>query len=101
MITASIRKDNVNLYYPESDWQMFKQLLNIWFDFNDYRELPYRFSRSKLAFNIAGLIRQGKASVQDLKVFSKKLQLAVGALLGDFSIMEEVTGLKYEGKDEE
>ena len=100
-MVTKLKTNNVDVYYPESDWQLLKQLLNIWFDFADYRELPFRFSRSKLAFNIAGLINQGKADIQDLKVFSKKLQLAVGALLGDFSIMEEVTGLKYEGGDEE
>ena len=80
--------------YPESDWQTFKDLLNIWFDFADYREIPFRYSRSKLALNIAGLINEGKAQIEDLKAFSKDLQWDVRCLLGDESILEEWYGIK-------
>ena len=58
--------------------------------------MSYRFSRSKLAFNIAALINQGKADVKDLEVFSKRLQLAVRALLGDFIAWEEVRSYRVE-----
>lgn len=81
--------------YPETDWQTFKQLLNIWFDFAEYRDaLPFQCSRSKLALNIAGLIKEGKATIEDLVVFSKKLQWDVRCLLGDESIFEEWYGIK-------
>ena len=96
-----IKRDNVNVYYPESDWQLFKQFLNVWYDFANYIELPFRFSRSKLAFNIAALINQGKADVKDLKAFSKKLQLHVTALIGDIPAWEEVSGIKFGGEEEE
>lgn len=91
--------------YPESDWQLFKQCLNVWFDFADddyYRErLPFRFSRSKLALNMAALINQNKARMEDLKIFSKQLQWDVRALLCDVKGIEEMSGLKYGGVDEE
>ena len=81
--------------YPETDWQTFKQLLNIWFDFAEYRDdLPFQCSRSKLALNIAGLIKEKKARIEDLVVFSKKLQWDVWCLLGDESILEEWYGIK-------
>lgn len=86
--------------YPETDWQTFKQLLNIWFDFADYHELPFRFSRSKLALNIAGLIKEKKARIEDLVVFSKKLQWDVRCLLGDESILEEWYGIRRGEEDE-
>lgn len=89
------------MMYPETDWQTFKQLLNIWFDFADYRELPFRFSRSKLAFNIAGLINEGKAQIEDLKAFSKDLQWDVRCLLGDEKILEEWYGIKIGEEDED
>ena len=80
--------------YPESDWQTFKDLLNIWFDFAEYRDdLPFQCSRSKLALNIAGLIKEGKATIEDLVVFSKDLQWDVRCLLGDESILEEWYGI--------
>ena len=89
--------------YPETDWQTFKQLLNIWFDFAEYREyrddLPFRFSRSKLALNIAGLINEGKVQIEDLKAFSKDLQWDVRCLLGDESILEEWYGIKRGEED--
>ena len=87
----------LNRTYPESDWQFFKQILNIWFSFADYRELPYRFSRAMLPLNLAALIRQGKeskADVEDLKGFSKQLQHDVRVLLGDKSVLEQFHGLK-------
>ena len=91
----------VERQYPETDWQTFKDLLNIWFDFAEYREyrddLPFRFSRSKLALNIAGLVREKKAKmakIEDLVVFSKKLQWDVRCLLGDESILEEWYGIR-------
>ncbi len=87
--------------YPESDWQLFKQCLNVWFDFADddyYRErLPFRFSRSKLALNMAALIRDHKARIEDLKSFSRDLQWDVRALLCDVKGIEEMSGLKYGG----
>ena len=83
------------MMYPETDWQTFKQLLNIWFDFAEYRDdLPFQCSRSKLALNIAGLIKEKKARIEDLVVFSKKLQWDVWCLLGDESILEEWYGIK-------
>ena len=81
--------------YPETDWQTFKDLLNIWFDFAEYRDdLPFQCSRSKLALNIAGLIKEGKATIEDLVVFSKDLQWDVRCLLGDESILEEWYGIR-------
>ena len=87
--------------YPETDWQTFKQLLNIWFDFAEYREdLPFQCSRSKLALNIAGLIKEKKARIEDLVIFSKKLQWDVRCLLGDESILEEWYGIRRGEEDE-
>ena len=83
----------LNRTYPESDWQFFKQLLNVCFSFADYRELPYRFSRSMLAQNLAVLINQGKADVADLSGFSKQLQHDVRILLCDYSVLKEFHGL--------
>ena len=84
--------------YPETDWQTFKQLLNIWFDFAEYRDdLPFRFSRSKLALNIAGLVKEKKAKmakIGDLVIFSKKLQWDVRCLFGDEKILEEWYGIR-------
>ena len=83
--------------YPETDWQTFKQLLNIWFDFAEYREyrddLPFQCSRSKLALNIAGLVREKKAKIEDLKAFSKDLQWDARCLLGDESILYLKNGM--------
>ena len=87
--------------YPETDWQTFKQLLNIWFDFAEYRDdLPFQCSRSKLALNIAGLIREKKARIEDLAVFSKDLQWDVRCLLGNESILEEWYGIRRGEEDE-
>ena len=91
----------MNRTYPESDWQTFKQALNVWFDFANYRELPFRFSRSMLAPNLAGLIRDKKAAVEDLKVFSRQLQCDVRTLLGDESVFEEFYGLTIEEDTDE
>ena len=99
----------INRTYPESDWQTFKQALNVWFDFNDYREqLPFRFSRSMLAPNLAGLIREGKkekAAVEDLKSagFSRQLQCDVkrAFLLGNDKecVLQKFYGVKNGGAE--
>ena len=92
----------INRSYPESDWQTFKQALNVWFDFSsNYLEpLPFRFSRSMLAPNLAGLIRDKKATVEDFvedfKAFSRQLQCDVRTLLGGESVFEEFYGLTTE-----
>ena len=94
--------DSYNRTYPESDWNTFKQALNIWFDFADYRELPFRFSRSMLAQNLAAMIEEGTIkSIEDLKAFSKQLQHDVRCLIGDKAVLEEFHGIKNGGEDEE
>ena len=95
----------INRTYPESDWQTFKQVLNVWvwFDFSqDYREqLPFRFSRSMLAQNLAAMIGEGTIkSLEDLKAFSKQLQHDVRVLLGDETALEEFHGIKNGGDEE-
>ena len=68
--------------YPENDWQTFKQLLNIWFDFAEYREyrddLPFQCSRSKLALNIAGLIKEKGEEGEDRRFSCIQQEIAMG-----------------------
>ena len=88
--------NKLNITYPESDWQFFKQFLNVCLNFANYREIPYRFSRSMLAQNLVALINQGKATVLDLSGFSRQLQHDVRVLLGHDKddILKEFHGLK-------
>ena len=93
----------LNRTYQESDWQTFKQVLQVlnvwvWFDFSqDYREqLPFRFSRSMLCPNLAAMIRDKTVKLEDLKAFSRQLQCDVRTLLGDESVFEEFYGLTIE-----
>lgn len=102
MLIMWMVKQMISRTYPESDWQLFKQALNVWFDFADYRELPFRFSRSMVAQNLAAMIGEGTIkSLEDLKIFSKQLQYDVRCLIGDEAVLEEFHGIKNGGEDEE